>query len=1062
MKKHSKLLLIVAIVVVMAMLVAVLTSCGLKNTVENLMGGGNNGDEINISDDYDSTQVEAHLNALKADGVFVKLQLDYSDSDDGAGETEYMAYGAKGDIYFYQYGDANDQVYVDMRSDDYIVVYEMDAEEGQAPVWTKEITYYDQYYTKETIQRLALVEAGSVWMYLANYAQVGAGAGTKSTATVAGRSCDKYVYSEGYAGIGGAFSYSQEYCIDKGTGVCLKYAASVSATSLEGSGSAAVNFEATQFLTTWNPTLPTVDEAHTTYTNEPQNGSSGGNGNQQQGDNQPAASNAFANKMLLVTMTAPALDVQTDRMLSEAYVSLFADGTFEMASGFGFITGSYTVSGDVATLSARALYNAQGEASQSIPASYLSMQITHSLGSYTFPMTITQENGTTVSVTLTMRASTVAPTHSGGNESGEQGEQGGNSEVDPGGNSEGGEGEGGGEVIHIGDETPMYDNYPVATFRDNLSRFFASGLYVEYNYKVEDKTNGNGQFANAHVYAGIKNNIGFVKNEYTGYSAYFEFGDTSVIVHPYDMTAGDYDRTGTEWGYDVLDLDKNGAILYEVFGYNFGWYGYGYDLSQDWANAHDFFQSLMFRYTRRGVNNGAYRVGQVSMLGREQEKFTDAENNSIVIDKETGICTMWARRDANENFSAVQLKTGNQVEITLFEHIGSNPGDENDETTIIASYPHIADSTNIDALIANGFSASFNITYRDKTDVERVSDAITIEAKGGIYHLTNGQNQDEEFIVDFSESEDYYVYYLKEDGVWTAERKYYEQESTTRARMESGLRSNIDACFKIDSSYAHWSGMTKTTDTFLGRSVDKFVNTISNITLTVYVDKATGVSLYNTVIYGQPGAQYTYAKAYRATAFSTQVRSIELPEVEVQVPALTYTIEETFGSSTTLQNKIWELSEGDGIYCVMTADYGEYGTQTYTYWAKENKYSVAGVDYEAVFVMNGDTGVVYYNSEGDWEGPYDVDIATLSGAINMDAIFSYRGYESADGTREEGKFLDGRDVYVYTFDDGAIAKVDVETGICLSLEFEDSDIAYTVTALYLGNDVDEIEVPTVA
>ena len=158
----------------------------------------------------------------------------------------------------------------------------------------------------------------------------------------------------------------------------------------------------------------------------------------------------------------------------------------------------------------------------------------------------------------------VAPTHSGGNESGEQGEQGGNSEVDPGGNSEGGEGEGGGEVIHIGDETPMYDNYPVATFRDNLSRFFASGLYVEYNYKVEDKTNGNGQFANAHVYAGIKNNIGFVKNEYTGYSAYFEFGDTSVIVHPYDMTAGDYDRTGTEWGYDVLDLDKNGAILYEV------------------------------------------------------------------------------------------------------------------------------------------------------------------------------------------------------------------------------------------------------------------------------------------------------------------------------------------------------------------------------------------------------------------------------------------------------------------------------------------------------------------
>lgn len=60
--------------------------------------------------------------------------------------------------------------------------------------------------------------------------------------TIAGRKCEKYTYSA--SAFGSAVKYS--YCIDKDTGVCLKYSFDVSAI---GQGAGSMTFECTEFKT---------------------------------------------------------------------------------------------------------------------------------------------------------------------------------------------------------------------------------------------------------------------------------------------------------------------------------------------------------------------------------------------------------------------------------------------------------------------------------------------------------------------------------------------------------------------------------------------------------------------------------------------------------------------------------------------------------------------------------------------------------------------------------------------------------------------------------------------
>ena len=117
---------IALIVVLAALLSALFISCG-KEDVEDLIndvtGGNENGETINVANDYNYAQIEAKLNELKTDGVFVNVRTTVTTSEDGT-ETANYAYGAKGDVYYFMYGNNDSQMYVDLSANDRFVMYD--------------------------------------------------------------------------------------------------------------------------------------------------------------------------------------------------------------------------------------------------------------------------------------------------------------------------------------------------------------------------------------------------------------------------------------------------------------------------------------------------------------------------------------------------------------------------------------------------------------------------------------------------------------------------------------------------------------------------------------------------------------------------------------------------------------------------------------------------------------------------------------------------------------------------------------------------------------------------
>ena len=396
-KKIAILTAVVALIVVFAV---VLTSCGIADKVSSLIPGGGDGDGNTISpaNDYDSTQIESHINALAAQGIKISLRVTGSDDDEGEYEAETYAYGAYGDIFYYCYGEEDEQMYFDLSSDDQFVLYQME-QDGFDYYWTKTIYYYDDLYSKAQLKQVYGGMAVGIWGMLGYYAGLN-GNGTKTTATMLGRTCDKYVMTQSVAVIGAAASISYECWIDQQTGVCLKYAISGSAVSTDGRESGSFAIEATEFNTNWRPQLPQVSQAHTEVMNPesaPQGGNGsqgqGGNGNESQGEGggnqsqgeggqgegggnqgqQPGAdgtigggedesgshggqgegggqviggegegeqeTSEFINKRLEVT------EVFTDdtykALFEDAHIDFYSNGRFEFVSGLGVIIGTY-------------------------------------------------------------------------------------------------------------------------------------------------------------------------------------------------------------------------------------------------------------------------------------------------------------------------------------------------------------------------------------------------------------------------------------------------------------------------------------------------------------------------------------------------------------------------------------------------------------------------------------------------------------------------------------------------------------------------------------------------
>ena len=340
MKK--RLATLTMVVVLILTLTIILYACGDK--------GKNSGDSFTIADEYNAALIEQKLNEMKADGVYVKIKVT-GESDGERVEDEFYAYGAKGDVYFFQYGDSDDQRYYDLSNENRFESYECEENTNGQLSWTKRITYYNQYLTRETlIQQVKAMTAG-VWSWFGVYSNA-AGTGTKSSATLLGRSCDKYVLTQGetVAFVGSA-SVSYEYYIDKETGVCLKFNISGSTSSIDGSASGSFGIEAVEFNTNWTPTLPLV--SHTVVDSNQQGGgntitpSGGENGTPGNGESptDQQQTSAFVGQRFVASSVSIPQNQALESYFENAYIQLYSDLNFECISDFGCYIGHYSCYG---------------------------------------------------------------------------------------------------------------------------------------------------------------------------------------------------------------------------------------------------------------------------------------------------------------------------------------------------------------------------------------------------------------------------------------------------------------------------------------------------------------------------------------------------------------------------------------------------------------------------------------------------------------------------------------------------------------------------------------------
>ena len=437
MKKRVWLFLVVVISVLCMVAFA---ACGNKETEE---GAGS----ASISADYDYTLIESKVNELAgADGIFVKLHVQTAATGEQSHSFD-VALGIKNNVYYYL--TEEDEYYFDFSNENYYVSYSK--EDG---VWTKEVGNYNAYVTKAMAEQMAKAASAGIIGYMGWYSSLSGGA-TKSTATVAGRNCDKYTLKDRAI----SASYSLEVCIDKATGICLKYAA----TGAAQGESASVSIECTEFNTSYTPVLPTVNGGNNSQgsgngNNQGNNQGSGESGNNQgsgeggnnqgsgqggntqgsgeqgsgqggngeggngeQGSGEVIVPSNFSGKKLNVTNVnvqtmSDAHRQEAQALFNGAYAALFSDASFELVNNEGILFGTFTVpdNGTVAQLATFKSYNFDDqEYSYDVPSTYDSLSLSYVAGAYILHMPVPVENGVTVvDVGLTMTASTEMPMRS--------------------------------------------------------------------------------------------------------------------------------------------------------------------------------------------------------------------------------------------------------------------------------------------------------------------------------------------------------------------------------------------------------------------------------------------------------------------------------------------------------------------------------------------------------------------------------------------------------------------------------------------------------------------------
>ena len=204
-------------------------------------------DKETVAMDHDYREVDENLETLgKSTGYMITYTVSSSSTEEQT-ERFSVTLGMKGDIYYVKSEDG-DEAYYDLSDENSAVVYAKNAGDSE---WSKYSVSYEQ-----TAKASYMSTVKSEFMSFAQAYDIFANSrATKSTATICGRTCDKYTVNYSFLAFGN-ISLTYEVCIDTETSVCLKL---YCAGSFEGSGGA-VNFECTAFDTNPTFTLPTVAE----------------------------------------------------------------------------------------------------------------------------------------------------------------------------------------------------------------------------------------------------------------------------------------------------------------------------------------------------------------------------------------------------------------------------------------------------------------------------------------------------------------------------------------------------------------------------------------------------------------------------------------------------------------------------------------------------------------------------------------------------------------------------------------------------------------------------------
>ncbi len=199
--------------------------------------------------DYDPEKIQENMNSLiQEKGLYIELIVSGRD-EDGETTQDVIAYGETATAFYYK-SDGSESI-LDLSNDDYAVSYDRN---GNDEKWEKDtIVYADIGMTKETFRKTYSTYSSVLFSYFGSYSVYSGLDMSKSSDTVAGRDCDKFVYKTAVLGAEATYTFS----IDKETGMCLKWEATAAAL---GEGMATADFTCTEFKTDYTVQIPSSED----------------------------------------------------------------------------------------------------------------------------------------------------------------------------------------------------------------------------------------------------------------------------------------------------------------------------------------------------------------------------------------------------------------------------------------------------------------------------------------------------------------------------------------------------------------------------------------------------------------------------------------------------------------------------------------------------------------------------------------------------------------------------------------------------------------------------------